>query len=151
MRVCVCVHVCVCVCVCVCVRGCVRACVRVYLLLLLTAKCCGLPPYMKDGRYINPLNYYYSYQCYYCSCHCYKIQHIKRSKERLFIMTQTHNLQIFEVIPLYQATKRHLNNSRYKNNCYYYYDLPGTPACERAPWPSSGSARYHQPAKGPNK
>ena len=32
------------------------------------------------------------------------------SKERLFIRTQTHNLQIFRVIPFVKVTKRHLNN-----------------------------------------
>ena len=34
----------------------------------------------------------------------------KGSKERLFIMTRTHNMQIFGGNPIVQATKRHLNN-----------------------------------------
>ena len=35
----------------------------------------------------------------------------KSSKERFFIMTQTHNMEIFGGNPLRQVTKRHLNNS----------------------------------------
>ena len=40
-----------------------------------------------------------------------KSKHTKDSTGRLFIMTQTHNLQVFGGNPLCQATKRHLNNS----------------------------------------
>ena len=40
----------------------------------------------------------------------FKIQTHKRFKRTLFIRTK-HNVHIFGVNPLYQATKRHLNNS----------------------------------------
>ena len=33
------------------------------------------------------------------NCSTVRPKHIKGSKERLFIMTQTHNMQIFGVIP----------------------------------------------------
>ena len=47
-------------------------------------------------------------------------KHIKGSKERLFIMTQTHSLQTFGVIPFVKLQKKKKKNEQRKensNNC----------------------------------
>ena len=44
------------------------------------------------------------------NCTFHKILTQKGSNECLFILTPTHSMQISGVIPLYQATKQHLNN-----------------------------------------